>query len=109
MKPIHRYYEMEAWCVVQDIPKPSFMTLLRALDQCGCVRFRKTAGQHPNCDKCMEYKQRLRAPQRPEQRALVLEEYCQHIFLQWCDRGMDGNCTELSRTCRRMLDMGGGA
>ena len=106
MKPIHLYYEMEAWCVVQDIPKPSFSTLLRALDQCSCVRFRKTAGQHPNCDKCMEYKQRLRAPQRPEQRALVLEEYCQHIFLQWCDRGMDANCTELSRTCRRMLDMG---
>ena len=106
MKPIHLYYEMEAWCVVQDIPKPSFSTLLRALDQCSCVRFRKTAGQHPNCDKCMEYKQRLRAPQRPEQRSLVLEEYCQHIFLQWCDRGMDANCTELSRTCRRMLDMG---
>ena len=106
MKPIHLYYEMEAWCVVQDIPKPSFNTLLRALDQCRCIRFRKTAGQHPNCDKCMEYKQRLRAPQRPEQRALVLEEYCQHIFLQWCDRGMDANCTELSRTCRRMLGMG---
>ena len=28
MKPIHLYYEMEAWCVVQDIPKPSFNTLL---------------------------------------------------------------------------------
>ena len=75
MKPIHLYYEMEAWCVVQDIPKPSFTTLLRALDQSRCVRFRKTAGQHPNCDKCMEYKQRLRALQHPEQRALVLEEY----------------------------------
>ena len=44
MKPIHLYYELEAWCVVQDIPRPSFSTLLRALDQCSCVRFRKTAG-----------------------------------------------------------------
>ena len=53
MKPIHLYYEMEAWCVVQDIPRPSFTTLLRALDQSRRVRFRKTAGQHPNCVKCM--------------------------------------------------------
>ena len=106
VKPIHLYLELEAWCAVQNIPKPSFNTLLRALDQCKCIRFRKTAGQHPNCDKCMEFKLRLRAPQHPNQRAHVLEEYCQHIFLQWCDRGMDANCTELSRTCRRMLDMG---
>ena len=76
------------------------------LEESRCIRFRKTTGQHPNCDKCMEYKQLLRAPQGPEQRTLVLEEYCQHIVLQWCDRGMDANCTELSRTCRRMLDMG---
>ena len=76
------------------------------MDQRSGARFRKTDGQHPNCGTCMEYKKRLRALQRPEQRAQVLEEYCQHIFLQWCDRGMDANCTELSRACRRMLDMG---
>ena len=106
MKPIHLYFELEAWCAVQDNPKPSFDTLRRALDKCGCIRFRKTAGQHPNCDACMRYKQRLRAPQSPEQRAQVLEEYCKHILLQWYDRGFDANSTELSRTCRRMLDMG---
>ena len=106
MKPIHLYLELEAWCAVQDLPKPSFNTLLRALDRCGCIRFRKTAGQHPNCDACMHYKQCLRAPQSPEQRTQVLEEYCQHILLQWFDRGIDSNSTELSRTCRRMLDMG---
>ena len=106
MKPIHLFLELEAWCAVQDIPKPSFQTLLRALDQCGCIRFRKTAGQHPNCDICMDFKRRLRAPQGPQQRAQVLEEYCKHILLQWFDRGVDSNSTELSRTCRRMLDMG---
>jgi hypothetical protein len=42
----------------------------------------------------------------PQQRTLVLEEYCKHILLQWFDRGVDSNNTELSRTCRRMLDMG---
>ena len=75
---------------MQEIPRPSFTTLRRALDLCRGVRFRKTAGQHPNCDKCMYYKMRLRAQQHPGQRALVL----------------DANCTELSRTCRRMLSMG---
>ena len=42
----------------------------------------------------------------PQQRTLVLEEYCKHILLQWLDRGVDSNSTDLSRTCRRMLDMG---
>jgi hypothetical protein len=42
----------------------------------------------------------------PQQRTLVLENYCKHINLQWFDRGVDSNSTELSRTCRRMLDMG---
>ena len=93
MKPIHLYLELEAWCAVQDIPKPSFQTLLRALDQCGCIRFRKTAGQHPNCDTCMRRKKSLRAPQSPQQRALVLEDYCDRISLQWCDRVMDSNST----------------
>ena len=106
MKPIHLYLELEAWCAIQEIPKPSFQTLLRALQQCGCIRFRKTAGQHPNCDECVKYKQRLRRPQSLQQRAQVLEEYCQHLLLQWYDRGVDSNSTELSRTCRRMLDSG---
>ena len=36
----------------------------------------------------------------------MLEEYCQHILMQWHDRGFDSNCTELSRVCRRLVDMG---
>ena len=106
MKPIHLYLELEAWCAIQEIPKPSFQTLLRALQRCGCVRFRKTAGQHPSCDACVNFKQRLGAPQSPELRAQVLEEYCHHILLQWYDRGVDSNSTELSRTCRRLLESG---
>ena len=89
MKSIHLYMELEAWCACQNIPKPSFQTLLRALEQCGCVRFRKTVGQHPNCDTCMSYKQRRRSPQSPEERAMVLEDYCQHILTQRLDRGVD--------------------
>jgi hypothetical protein len=27
-------------------------------------------------------------------------------MLQWFDRGVDSNSTELSRTCRKVLDMG---
>ena len=90
---------------MQEIPRPSFTTLRRDADLCRGARFRKTAGQHPNCGKCMEYKKRVRALQHPEQRALVLEEYCHHVFPQWCDRGMAANCTEFSRTCRRMLEL----
>ena len=63
MKPIHfLYLELEAWCSIQNIPKPSFHTNLRALHKCGCVRFRKTAWQHPNCDTCMHFRRLLRAP-----------------------------------------------
>ena len=42
----------------------------------------------------------------PQQRTLVLGAYCKHSLLQLFDRGVDSNSTELSRTCRRMLDMG---
>ena len=102
MKPTDLYLELEAWRSIQYIPQPSSHTLLRALDKCGCVRFRKTAGQHPNRDTCMHCKR----PEAPQQRTLVLEDYCNHIMLQLFDRGADSNSTELSRTCRRMLDMG---
>ena len=56
MKPIHLYLELEARCSIQHIPKPSFNTLLRALEKCVCVRFLNTAGQHPNCATCMHFK-----------------------------------------------------
>ena len=74
MKPIHLYLELEAWCSIQDFPKPSFQTLLRAFDKCGCVRFRKTAGQHPNCNRCVHFKRRLHAP--PKKKLHNNEHWC---------------------------------
>ena len=78
MKPIRLHLDLEASCASQSTPKPSFQPMLRALSRCGGARFRKTAGQHPNCDTCMNYEQRLQTPQSPQQRAHVLEECCQH-------------------------------
>ena len=37
MKPVHLYFELEGWRSIQEIPKASFNTLLRAFDKCGCV------------------------------------------------------------------------
>ena len=50
--------------------------------------------------------QKKKQKRTPQQRTLVLEDYCKHIMLQWFDRGVGSDSTELSRTCRRMLDMG---
>jgi len=63
MNTIHLYLALEAWCNIKDIPKPSFHTLLHALEKCGCVRFRTTAGQHPDCGTCVHFKRLPRAPQ----------------------------------------------
>ncbi len=106
MKPIHLYMELEAWCLSQGLEKPSFQTLLRALKNSGCIRFRKVAGQHANCDVCTHFKKLLGSPMDTRQRAIVLDEYCSHLAAQWFDRAVDSNCTELSRTCRRLLDSG---
>ena len=91
MKPIHLYLELEAWCNIHDIPKPSFQTLLRALDKCGCVRFRKTAGQHPNCDRRMHCKRLLHAPP-PEKNSTatntgvggILQAHLVAMVRPWC-------------------------
>lgn len=61
VKPIHLYLELEAWCQSQDVAKPSFQTLLRALEECRCIRFRKVAGQHANCDICTDFKKAIAA------------------------------------------------
>lgn len=106
MKPIHLFLELDAWCKFQEVTTPSFHTLLRALDRCKCIRFRKVVGQHPNCDICVRHKNSLREAKDPRQRAAAMDDYCSHLLKQWMDRGVDGNCTELSRQCRRMLSMG---
>ena len=106
MKPVHLYLELQSWCDTQNIPKPSFSTFLRSLHGCASLRFRKVVGQHPNCDICTKYKGALRSAANPCERANVLDDYCRHLLKQWLDRGVDGNFTELSRQCRRMLEMG---
>ena len=106
MRPIHLYMEMEAWCASQEMPKPSFQTFLRALDDCGCIRMRKAVGQHPNCDACTRYKTALRSNLTPAQRVEVMEQLSKHFLANWFDRAVDSNLTESSRTCRRMLDSG---
>jgi len=106
MRPVHLFIELEAWCATQDLPKPSFQTFLRALDKCGRVKMRKVAGEHANCDQCVRYKSALRSNLTPQQRLDVLEELSKHYLANWFDRAVDSNLTELSRTCRRMLDMG---
>ena len=76
MKPIHLYLELETWCQGQGVGNPSFQTLLRALDQCGFIRFRKVAGHHVNCDNCTQLKKLLQRPLSLQQRAAVLDECC---------------------------------
>ena len=106
MRPIHLFLELEAWCACQDMPKPSFQTFLRALDNCNCIRMRKVVGQHANCDECTHYKTALRSNLTTAQRVEVMEELSKHLLANWFDRAVDSNLTELSRTCRRMLEMG---
>ena len=106
MKPVHLYLELEIWCMHNNLLQPSFNTFMRALHRCSCVRFRKAAGQHANCDACVEFKQLLRTTPNPSARVHVMEAYCSHLMAQWLDRGVDGNHQEVSLSCRRMLNMG---
>ena len=62
MKPIHLHLELQAWCVAQDTAEPSFSTFLRCLNRCGCIRFARSFGQHPNCDICVNRKKALNMP-----------------------------------------------
>ena len=106
MKPVHLYLELESWCAKSNLPRPSFSTFLRALDRCNCVRFRKTAGQHANCDQCTQFKKLLQSARHPQQRAAVMDNYCSHLLAQWMDRAVDSHHAEISLTCRQMLGMG---
>lgn len=93
-------------CEYEERQPPSFPTFLRALGQVKCLRMRKSAGQHPNCDLCVLFKKQLRAAKGCDERRLVLDDYCKHLLDQWLDRQADGNNTEVSLACRRLLDNG---
>ena len=106
VKPIHLYMELDAWCRSQRSDRPSFQTLLRALKLCGCIRFRKVAGQHASCDTCTHFKMHVRRFLSAAQRSAILDDYFTHLVAVWYDRAMDANGAELSRMCRRLLDGG---
>ena len=96
MRPRHLWLELQAWCKSMDVPCPSFHTLLRCLKQWPNLKFRKVAGQHPNCDFCVQCKKKLKTKLSISERNEVIEQYCRHLLDQWLDRAVDGNYTEVS-------------
>ena len=56
MRPRHLWLELQAWCTSIDLPCPSFNALLRCLKQCPNLKLWTVAGQHPNCDCCVQRK-----------------------------------------------------
>ena len=101
VKPIHLYMELAAWCRSQRTSdRPSCQTLARALKLCGCIRFRKAAGQHASCDTCTRFKMLLRRFLSAAQRSAILDDYVTRLVVVWYDRAMDANGAELSRMCR---------
>jgi hypothetical protein len=107
MKPVDLYHFFCTWHQeTQTTSKapPSFQTFLRALVEAKpWIRFRKSAGQHPQCDKCVQFKTLLRAQCTPSERIRVIEEYNQHLLKQWLDREVDANYTSMALQCARAL------
>jgi hypothetical protein len=80
---------------------------LQALDSAKpWLQFRKSAGQHANCDVCVHYKNELRKLHGPTARALVIEEYNNHLLNQWLDREVDMNLASLSIECANAVVSG---
>jgi hypothetical protein len=110
MKPVQLYLMFQIWFKARGIEStvenktPSFCTFLRALGSARpWLKFRKSAGQHANCDNCVRYKMELRKLQGPSQRALLLEEYNSHLLDQWLDREIDMNLASISIECAQAL------
>jgi hypothetical protein len=85
MRPVELYCLFEAWCATEAIKRiPSFNTFLRALKKASpWLRFRKTAGQHANCDDCLGFKKQLKMSLAPAQRSQILEVFlfsCSYMF-----------------------------
>ena len=91
MRPRHVHLELQAWCRSMDLPCTSFNTLLRCLKQCPNLKFRKVAGQHPNCDVCAKCKQALQTKLSILERNEVMADYCHQLLDQWLDRAVDGS------------------
>ena len=105
MKPVHLYLMFLAWYKSRSLgvstnKAPSFSVFLRALESAKpWLKFRKSAGQHANCDVCVHYKQELRKMHGPVSRSLLIEEYNSHLLDQWLDREVDMNLASLSMEC----------
>ena len=107
MRPQDMHLLMAAWCQEMRLACPSFNTFLRALrSSSGSLKFRKLAGQHPNCDECLRHKARLKGRMSVNQRRQAVEDYVAHLLTNWLDRQVDFNWVELSHQCRRSISSG---
>lgn len=112
MKPIQLYLVFISWFQARGLESsvgkhPSFTTFMRALNIARpWLKFRKSAGQHANCDICVQYKNELKKLQSPNVRSLMIEEYNSHLLDQWLDREVDMNLASLSMECANALRSG---
>ena len=91
MKANMLFEMLRRWCSQSCLsPAPSWTTFRRALTQARpWLRFRKSQGQHGNCDSCTWFKQQLRACHNLGQRAQLVEQYAEHLLQNWRDRQAD--------------------
>ena len=107
LRPHDMHLLMAAWCQEMGLACPSFTTFLRALQASrGSLKFRKVAGEHPNCDECLRHKKRLKGQLSIFERKQAVEDYVAHLLTIWLDRQVDFNWVELSHQCRRGLASG---
>lgn len=104
MRPVTMHLLMGQWCARMNLTCPSLQTLLRTLGERGsCIKFRKSAGEHPNCDICVEHKRRLKRHLTALERSEELEAYSRHLLDNWLDRQTDANFVELAHATAQAL------
>ena len=76
IRPVALFAMLGEWCAARSQPCPGFSTLLRALvDAKPYIKFRKCAGQHANCEVCVEFKKALKKLLSVQKRQELLEAY----------------------------------
>ena len=61
IRPVALFAMLGEWCAARSLPCSGFSTLLRALVSAKkYIKFRKSAGQHANCEVCVEFKKALK-------------------------------------------------
>ena len=100
---IHLYWEYVGWCRAEEAMAASFNTFLRAFsDSRAKLRIRK-AGTHAMCDRCLALKKAVRTAMYPQARQQAVEQYTEHILLQWLDRQAYWHAQSLSLSLRQAL------